>query len=130
MRRSRLGLAPVALAALALAAAGCGGSDDGAAGPETTPDDGAALETLSGEVGPGFDIAMAGTEGLTAGTYTIPVEDRSAIHNFHLTGPGVDVSTEVAATGATEFTVDLQPGEYTFVCDPHRSTMNGSFTVG
>ena len=43
---------------------------------------------------------------------------------------GVDVSTEVAETGEKSFDIELQAGEYTFVCDPHASQMNGSFTVG
>jgi plastocyanin len=25
--------------------------------------------------------------------------------------------------------LDLEPGEYSYVCDPHASSMNGSFTV-
>jgi plastocyanin len=39
------------------------------------------------------------------------------------------VSTDVAAEGTESFTVELEAGTYTFVCDPHASTMNGSFEV-
>jgi plastocyanin len=129
-----------ALAALALTAAvalaGCGGDDDEAgttteaATEATTEASGSGGTTLNGSVGPGFDISLEGTDGLTAGSYTIVVNDQSPNHNFHLTGPGgVDVSTEVSETGEKSFDVELEAGEYTFVCDPHASQMKGSFTV-
>ncbi len=87
--------------------------------------------TLNGSVGPGFDISLDGTDGITAGDYTLVVNDQSTAHNFHLTGPGgVDVSTEVSEEGEKSFDVTLVPGEYKFQCDPHASQMNGSFTVG
>jgi plastocyanin len=58
------------------------------------------------------------------------VNDESSSHNFHLTGPGgIDVSTEVSGTGLQTFIVDLEPGTYTFVCDPHSSSMTGTITV-
>ena len=122
---------------LGLAVAGCGGEDDEAG--TTTEATAATTEasgseggtTLNGSVGPGFDISLDGTDGLSAGSYTIAVNDQSDQHNFHLTGPGgVDVATDVAATGEESFDVELEAGEYTFVCDPHASQMTGSFTVG
>ena len=121
--------------ALGLAAAGCGGSDD----DEGTATTGGTTETtatgggttLSGTVGPGFDISTEGTDGLSPGSYTLVVDDKSSAHNFHLTGPGgVDVATDVGEEGEQSFEVELQAGEYTFVCDPHASQMKGSFTVG
>jgi plastocyanin len=123
---------------LGLALAGCGGDDDDggeAAGTtEASTTSGGTSgggTTLNGSVGPGFDISLDGTDGITAGDYTLVVNDQSSAHNFHLTGPGgVDVSTEVSAEGEESFDVTLQAGEYTFVCDPHASQMNGSFTVG
>jgi plastocyanin len=122
---------------LGLAAAGCGGDDNEAtatteATTETTESSGSGGgTTLNGSVGPGFDISLEGTDGLTAGSYTLVVNDQSADHNFHLTGPGgVDVSTEVDETGQKSFDVELEAGEYTFVCDPHASQMKGTFTVG
>jgi plastocyanin len=128
-----------ALAALALAAVGCGGGDEGAG--DTTTTDTTTTETtptgstISGSVGPGFDISMSTADGqpldsVEAGSYALEVEDLSSAHNFHLTGPGgVDVSTDVAAEGTETFQVDLQAGTYSFVCNPHASTMNGSFEV-
>ena len=121
-----------ALALLAVAAvlAGCGSDDDDGAEPATTSG-GAASGELSGSVGPGFEISVSGTDGITAGEYTLVVNDQSPEHNFHLTGPGgVDVSTDVSAEGEETFPVTLEPGEYTYLCDPHASQMRGSFTVG
>ena len=67
---------------------------------------------------------------VAAGTYTLTVDDQGTVHDFHLTGPGgVDVDDQVSGTGKKTFTVDLQPGTYTFVCDPHSSSMNGTLTV-
>jgi len=64
-----------------------------------------------------------------AGTYTLTVDDQSNGHNFHLTGDGVDVKTDVAAVGKQTFQVTLKPGTYRFQCDPHASSMNGTLTV-
>ena len=130
-RGTALTLASLAAAAV-LALAGCGGDDNGdSAGgtTATTADTGAGGTTLHGSVGPGFEIHLDGTDGITAGTYTLVVDDMSASHNFHLTGPGVDVKTEVGAEGQETFTVTLQAGEYRYQCDPHSGSMNGSFTV-
>ena len=41
----------------------------------------------------------------------------------------VDRSCIVAARRAETFQVELQPGTYSFVCDPHASSMNGTFEV-
>ena len=90
---------------------------------------------LKGDVGPGFTIHLKDAKGkavkkLKAGKYTITVTDKSNIHNFHLTGPGVNKEiTSVAFQGTKTVTVTLKKGKYTYVCDPHASTMHGSFTV-
>jgi len=117
----------------ALAAAGCGSSDDSSSGEttaatDTTAASGSASGTLTGSVGPGFEISMAEST-VAAGTYTLTVDDQASIHNFHFTGDGVDVSTDVSGTGEESFTVSLKPGTYTFVCDPHSSQMKGTLTV-
>lgn len=127
---------PLFLLVLALALAGCGGGDDSGDAAGTTAaaaggGGGGGGSTLNGSVGPGFDISLAGTDGIAAGDYTLDVDDQSSIHNFHLTGPGgVDVATDVGGEGEESFQVTLEPGEYTFVCDPHASQMRGTFTVG
>jgi plastocyanin len=120
-------------AATALVVAGCGGSDNSSSGEttaatDTGTDSGSAPGTLTGSVGPGFEISMAEST-VPAGTYTLKVDDQASIHNFHLTGDGVDVSTDVSGTGEKTFTVTLKPGTYTFVCDPHSSQMHGTLTV-
>jgi plastocyanin len=88
---------------------------------------------LVGTVGPGFTIGLtnagAAVKTLKAGSYEITVDDKGSIHNFHLFGPGVDEKTDVAATGTVTWTVKLEKGAYTYQCDPHAASMNGSFTV-
>ena len=122
----------LALAALLLA--GCGGSSSNSS-ENTTPTTTAASggKTLDATVGPGFTITLdqngKSVSTLAPGTYTINVDDKSDIHNFHLTGPGVDKATDVGGTGTETWTVDLEAGSYHFQCDPHASSMNGSFTV-
>jgi plastocyanin len=132
MTRHRL--IPLLVLVLAVAVAGCGDDDEeGTAAPATTEEASGSGggTTLNGSVGPGFDISLDNTEGLTAGDYTLIIDDQSSSHNFHLTGPGdVDVSTSVGEEGEQTFEVTLEAGEYTFVCDPHASQMKGSFTVG
>jgi plastocyanin len=89
---------------------------------------------LVGEVGPGFSIEV--TQGgkdvktLKPGTYTIKVEDKATIHNFHLKGPGLNKSTTVPFQGDQTWKITLKKGKYTYQCDPHASAgMTGSFTV-
>jgi plastocyanin len=137
MNAKRLFLA-LGIAVVALAVAGCGGSSNSANTTTTTTTSstppGHAGKKLDGSVGPGFDISLTDSSGkavttLAPGTYTITVDDQADIHNFHLTGPGVDKSTDVGGTGKVTWTVDLKAGQYHYQCDPHASQMNGDFTV-
>jgi plastocyanin len=89
---------------------------------------------LTGEVGPGFKIEVTkggkDLETIKAGTYRIKVEDKAAIHNFHLKGPGLNKKTGIAFKGDTTWTIKLKPGRYTYQCDPHAAMgMKGSFRV-
>lgn len=98
----------------------------------------AANPKLKGTVGPGFTISMS-VKPKKAGTFDITVADRASSHNFHISGPGlpaantskVKVSTAVGASGTfTLKGLKLQAGKtYRFVCDPHASSMKGSFKV-
>ncbi len=88
----------------------------------------AATPTFKATVGPGFTISMA-TKPKTAGKIKLVIADKSSIHNFRLKGPGVNVATSVSAVGSKTFTVTLKKGTYKFVCDPHATSMKGSFTV-
>ena len=138
MGRRRTAIA-IGLAVAALALAGCGGDDEDSASAtdtDTTTEatTGEAGGTLSASVGPGFEISLTGADGadvstLPVGSYTVEVDDQADIHNFHLTGPGVDEATAVGETGAATWDVTFEAGTYTFVCDPHASSMSGSFEV-
>src|SRR6188472_4503398 len=95
---------------------------------------GAASKVVNGSVGPGFTISLkSGGKKVTllkAGTYRFDVSDRSPIHDFHLSGPGVNkVITAVSFQGRRSVTVKLRRGTYRYVCDPHASFMKGSFRV-
>ena len=110
-----------AVAATALATAGGGSAD--------------AAKTVNGTVGPGFTIGLA-IQGkkvtkLKAGTpYGFVIRDRAAIHDFHLTGPGLNrVLTSVPFTGTKSFVLRLRKGSYRFRCDPHAGIMHGRFNV-
>ncbi len=93
----------------------------------------AKTPTLNGVDGPGFTITLKqGNKKVTklkAGTYIFKTADKSGIHNFHLKGPGVDKKTSVGKTYNVTWKLKLKKGKYTFVCDPHKSIMKGSFTV-
>jgi plastocyanin len=95
---------------------------------------GAAAPKLAGTVGPGFTISLKRLAKpiatVKAGSYSITVSDKSNIHNFHLRGPGVNKEiTAVGFVGSKTVLVKLAKGTYRFVCDPHASTMKGSFKV-
>ena len=122
-----------AIAGAALMIAGCGGSSSSSsssssAAPAASTAAAAGGNAIAGTVGPGFTISMDKTS-VPAGDYTLTVDDQSDIHNFHLTGDGVDVKTDVSETGTKTFQVTLKPGTYTFQCDPHAQQMNGTLTV-
>ncbi len=96
---------------------------------------GAQTPSLFGSVGPGFLIRLSDASGnpvrnLDPGTYTFQIEDQGTIHNFHLTGPGVNQATDIEQTGTFTWTVTLANGTYHYQCDAHPSTMKGDFTVG
>jgi plastocyanin len=88
----------------------------------------AATGKLTGTDGPGFTITMNKTT-VKAGKYVITINDRSNIHDFHLTGPGLNKATSVPAVKTYTWTVTLKRGTYTFVCDPHKTIMHGTLKV-
>ena len=140
--RNAIALGLVA-AALAFGVAACGNDDDdegsSAGGQTTTSEDTTTSEggsmALEGETGPGFEIEVEqdgeDADEVAAGTYTLSVEDKSDMHNFHLIGPGVDEEvTTVSFVGEKSVTVTLEAGTYTYQCDPHAASgMKGTFTV-
>jgi plastocyanin len=92
-----------------------------------------AATKLTGVVGPGFTITLTSggkkVTSLKAGAYTVVVQDKASVHNFHLTGPGLNKATSVGGTGTMTWKVTLKKGTYKYVCDPHSSAMKGSFKV-
>ena len=113
----RLVAAVIALSALLVTLAATGGAQT------------QGTTQLTGTVGPGFTITLKtrtkAVKTLAPSKYTFVINDRSNIHNFHLTGPGVDKKTTVAFTGTTRWTVTLRAGTYTYRCDPHVTAMMG-----
>jgi len=65
---------------------------------------------------------------LTAKKYKITISDTSRTQNFHLTGPGLNRKTGVAAKAKATWTVTLKPGKYTYRSDKSRK-LRGMFTV-
>ena len=110
-----------AVAAAAVAATGSGSA--------------ATAKTVNGTVGPGFTIGLTmhgkRVTKLKAGTaYRFVISDQADIHDFHLSGPGLNrVLTSVEFTGTKSLVLRLKKGSYRFVCDPHSSIMHGSFRV-
>jgi plastocyanin len=89
--------------------------------------------TLTGTVGPGFTITLTQNgkkvTSLKAGTYKFVINDKATIHDFHLTGPGVNKTTTVSGTGTVTWTLTLKQGKYHYQCDPHHTIMFGNFIV-
>jgi plastocyanin len=114
-------LVAIAVAAAALTATGSGSA--------------ASPKAVNGTVGPGFTITltMQGkrvTKLKAATPYRFVISDRASIHDFHLSGPGLNrVLTGVEYTGTKSFVLKLKKGSYRFVCDPHSGIMHGSFRV-
>jgi hypothetical protein len=126
----------VAAGGLCLLVAGCGGSSGGPGGSAEAPGPVQKPASLVAQVGKddAFKISLTDPDGqpirnLAAGEYDVKVQDFSSIHNFHLTGSGVNEATTVGETTEKTWHVTFAPGDYTFVCDPHASSMNGEFHV-
>jgi plastocyanin len=100
----------------------------GAAGPEA-----AGKQSLTATDGPGFTITVKEhgktVKTLAPGIYIFVIHDQSAIHNFHLVGPGVNRKTDVSKIGTSSWRLTLRRGTYRYVCDPHASIMKGKFIV-
>ena len=134
MREIRLGFA-IGLAAVALAAAGCGDGTD-----QTSP---TGPRKLIGTVGSAddpnaYEIELTTEDGtevttvLPPGRYRLEIDDRSPIHNFHLDArrTGADVATDVAGTGEKTAVVALREDEsYIYLCDAHPARMQVTFSI-
>jgi hypothetical protein len=94
-----------------------------------------AVPKLNGTIGPGFTISLKNPSGkrvktLKRGKYTFIVRDKSNIHNFTLTGPGIKNKTVTGTSfvGTKTATLTLKKGKYRFYCTVH-PTVAGTFTV-
>lgn len=103
------------------------------AGPPPPPPP--QLPDLIATVGPDAKIGIySGATGqpvtrIAPGTYNIQVHDLSASHNFHLTGPGVDESTQVGDIVHPIWRLTLRAGTYTYKCDVHSTAMRKTLVV-
>lgn len=102
--------------------------------PEPTPTPAPAAERLLLTVGPTATITLRNAagkvlRGVTAGSYTIVVRDRSKVHNAHLVGAGVNRKSGLAATGTLTWKVKLSPGALRFFSDRSPKTVQGSIRV-
>jgi plastocyanin len=91
---------------------------------------------LRGDVNGNFEITLRSARGANVGAvnggaaYTIAVRDRTAEHNFHLVGAGVNRKTTVKKRQTATWRVTFRKGaRYAFYCDPHREDMRGTFVA-
>jgi hypothetical protein len=91
---------------------------------------------LAGLVGPGFTISLKDVKGqkvktLTHGKYSFTIQDKSTVHDWTLTGPGVSnkhlTSLPFTGTTKTPIVLTLKAGKYKYFCSLHG--FSGSFTV-
>ncbi len=119
-------------AALVLAVlAGCGGDDGEPSAQdcrEVAPsDDGVTRATVVGR-NIQFDVSCL---RVRPGPLELTFDNRDGgvAHNLRVTGQGVDAATELESGTATQvLELDLAPGRYRYVCDPH-GNMEGTLVV-
>ncbi len=85
-------------------------------------------QRIVGNVGPGFTISVS-PRRVQPGTYRFVIHDNSSMHNWHITGPGVNKKTLITFQGTRRFTLDLTRGRYLIQCDMHPLQMNTRLRV-
>lgn len=102
--------------------------------PSSVRADGEPL--LVGTITAGGQISLEEPDGdpvtsVAPGTYDFEVHDQATIHNFRLTGSGVDRETDVSSVETVTWEdVELAADQtYTYACRPH-PLISGSFTTG
>ena len=151
MHMRLFGILTVLVAGMALMTAACGGDDDAPAtattttqaAPTDTPGTSATETpgTATGEIPSeisitaeniSFDKASLTIKAGVATTITMTNKD-SIAHNFHVMAGSVDEAITppfTAADSPQTLTVTIDtPGSYTFQCDVHPTTMNGTIEV-
>jgi hypothetical protein len=79
--------------------------------------------TLTASVGPGATMTLRTPYGnpvkaLEGGSYQLVVRDSSRVENFHLSGPGVNIKTNLAYRGTKTWKVALHAyADYTYRSD-------------
>ena len=133
-------LFPLLLAVLALTVgvAACGGDDDDSTEPaagDTATHEGTAGGThLTLTADPSGALSFDTTE-LTAAAGEVTIElvnDSGMPHNVEVEGNGVEEVSDTISEGSTELTLTLEPGEYEYYCaiPGHREGgMEGTLTV-
>lgn len=81
---------------------------------------------LKGKVGPGKTISLktaagAAVKSLTAGTYSVSVQDLTKKDNFHLSGPGISKKTSVKGKSKPTWKLTFAAGSYSYRSDAHKS---------
>jgi uncharacterized cupredoxin-like copper-binding protein len=136
------------LAATALIAAGCGGSDDNSSDNSSSNSSGTqgntSDNTSSGGGGGGSTVKLTADPGgalkfnttelsAKAGKVTVVMDNPSQTpHAVEVEGNGVEKKTETLTGGTAKVTADLKPGKYEFYCpvDGHKAAgMKGTLTV-
>ena len=114
--RSRRLLASVLPLVVAAGLAACG-DDDGEASNEPIPDDPDAVVVAQDMA---FDADEVHIPAGHPATIVIDNRDDGVNHNIHIEdAPEPDRTPLEPGRSRQAITVDLQPGEYTFVCDLH-----------
>ncbi len=141
MRIRPLVITVLALAALALFVAGCGGDDDETTSSPTTTEETTGATGASGEDG----ASAGGASTVTMAEYSFTPDDPTVAQGdslevvndgqipHNLTVEGSDLATSDLDGGASEdLTVDLDPGDYEIICsiaDHAAQGMTGTLTV-
>lgn len=112
--RSKTLMVSVVVGTLLLSACGGGGGGDGDGGATT-------LTALDNEFQPAQLTVSSGAQ-------IELVNEGEALHNLTIEGTGIDQDIEAGQSATV--TVDLDPGEYPFVCEYHVAEgMQGTLTV-
>lgn len=138
---TRLFLLLLAILALSVGVAACGGDDDDSATEPAAEDATTHEDAMEGDgthltltADPDGGLSFDQTElTVAAGEVTIEfVNDSGIPHNVEVEGNGVEEVSETISEGSTELTLTLEPGEYEFYCaiPGHREGgMEGTLTV-
>jgi len=87
-----------------------------------------ALPRLVGSVDSHANITIS-DKTVQHGRYKLVVHDTTTLHNWHITGQGVDHATVIGGTGTFKWRVRLLAGSYHVQCDQHPMMMHFDISV-